>query len=261
MPKQFSYLGIYDWGIGGLGLYRAFKAQHPNVPVFYFSDAGFTPYGKVPELELKSRVQLVLNWLAAQNATQIAVACNAASSVLPIDCDAKYTGIIEHGVATVLASNSTQVGVIGGVRTVESNVYNNALTKHQIQVTQAVAQPLSHLIEQGDLDSEQLHETAKNILAPLHSQESILMACTHYPAIQHVLQSYLKPSSTLLDPVPTLLAWMQNNWELTVQPNAKDVFITTGNPKKMQETAKHVFGVEIAVIEKLVLFCNGGKIR
>jgi glutamate racemase len=76
-------LGFLDWGIGGLGIFRAFRRRRPGVPVLYWSDTGATPYGRLPAAALTARVRRVLQSMVGQGVTHAVVACNAASTVLP----------------------------------------------------------------------------------------------------------------------------------------------------------------------------------
>lgn len=48
-------IGICDWGIGGLGVYKELRKRGSNADIVYFSDSGYTPYGKVPKDELHER--------------------------------------------------------------------------------------------------------------------------------------------------------------------------------------------------------------
>jgi hypothetical protein len=38
---------MVDWGVGGLGFYKELK-KRVDAPALYFSDNGFTPYGRTP---------------------------------------------------------------------------------------------------------------------------------------------------------------------------------------------------------------------
>ena len=62
-------LGFLDWGIGGVGIFRAFRQRRPEVPVLYWSDTGATPYGRLPAAELTARVRRVLRAMAGQGVT------------------------------------------------------------------------------------------------------------------------------------------------------------------------------------------------
>ena len=55
-------LAVVDAGIGGLGTYQAIKARS-NIPVLYFSDSGYEPYGVVPTPRLRGRLQQIFEFL------------------------------------------------------------------------------------------------------------------------------------------------------------------------------------------------------
>ena len=56
-------LGIIDWGIGGIGVYKLIKERRPEVSVVYFSDTGVMPYGKMSRAELAARLDAVIGFL------------------------------------------------------------------------------------------------------------------------------------------------------------------------------------------------------
>jgi glutamate racemase len=77
-----SCLGIVDWGIGGVGLVNALDRLAPGLPILYWSDAGATPYGRMGVDELTDRLMTVVTSLAERGATEVVLACNAASTVV-----------------------------------------------------------------------------------------------------------------------------------------------------------------------------------
>src|SRR5882757_10892418 len=115
-----SCLGIVDWGIGGVGLVRALDQLAPGLPLLYLADTGLTPYGRMGTDELTARLTTVVAALAERGATEVVLACNAASTVvgrlgaaaIPVE------GIIGHGVAAVPEALGS-IGVIGGQRTID----------------------------------------------------------------------------------------------------------------------------------------------
>jgi len=58
-----SRLGIIDWGIGGVSIYKLIKQKLGDVPIIYFSDTGATAYGKMTRRELVSRLNRVIAFL------------------------------------------------------------------------------------------------------------------------------------------------------------------------------------------------------
>lgn len=241
-------IGICDYGIGGVSLYKRLR-EHTDADIIYFSDTGFVPYGKVPEHTLRAQVQRVINYLRDKGANRIVVACNAASTVLPDDPD--VVGMIDFGIRTVLDSGSAHTGVIGGFRTVESEVYKRPLEQLGVKVIQRPAQALSICIEAGETDSALLRSELKTILEPLQSCETLLLACTHYPAIAPLIQEYV-PDVKLLDPMHLLTQSLLRDLG-SGSGNRHTRWITSGDPEKMKTAAENAFGVQLTDIEYLVI--------
>jgi len=236
-------LGILDWGIGGVSIYKLLK-EHLVVPVVYFSDTGVTPYGKMTRSELVARLNAVISYLGSHGVTHLIIGCNAASTALPYlkDQAIKTEGVIESAVAEVVKIKPKHLGLIGGRRTVLSGVYRKAFAEKGIKVRQRIAQPLSGMIESGDVSSQKLRGEARRILGPLRNCSHILLACTHYPAITPILVDAVSPETKLIDPAGALLQKI-SRWDL--EPGDEDQFLTSGDVDQMKMAAKKAFEVKI----------------
>lgn len=241
-------IGICDYGIGGVSLYKRLR-ERSDVDVIYYSDAGYVPYGKVPEDELRQQVQKVIDFLFDQGAEYVAVACNAASTVLPKN--PRVSGIIEHGLQVVRSAEITKTGVVGGYRTIESNSYKTPLELDGIAVKQVVAQALSIRIEAGDLNSAGLHNDIQAIFSPLVECDTVLLACTHYPVIAEQINAAF-PNLTLLDPIDEMLEQL-----CARLPNMKGTnrvrWMTSGDCDVMKLAIDKAFNLTNLSIEKHVL--------
>jgi glutamate racemase len=241
-------IGICDYGIGGIGLFNAIRDKS-SVDIIYFSDSGYTPYGKVSEEDLKERLGKVINYFHQQGVDHIAVACNAASTVIPQS--KKITGIIEHGINMVLEIAPDNVVVAGGIRTIESCLYKYALEQKGIKVSQVIAQQLSLRIEQGDVDSKDLDDDIQTIFEPVQNMDYLLLACTHYPIIEEKIRTKVK-KAMLLDPVQKMTDWIFNNWSpLTGSSTVK--WITTGSIEQMQMACRNAYELKLNEIQKVSL--------
>src|SRR5258708_18096026 len=178
-------LGILDWGIGGISIYKLTKERIGDIPVVYFSDTGVTPYGKMTRPELAARLNNVIVYLRSLGVTHLVIGCNAASTAIPYLTATGITieGVIDGAVAETDKHKPKRLGLMRGWRTVVSGVYRKAFAANGITVKQRIAQPLSGLIESGDVSSQKLRDEAGRILAPIRNYSHILLACTHYPAI------------------------------------------------------------------------------
>ena len=245
-------LAIIDYGIGGLDLYKMVKIDSPAAGVLYFSDSGFTPYGKVKKPILRQRVHQIFDFLRHKGATHIAVACHSASTVAY-----KYEklSVINMKEATFNALeqyNPGSIGIIGGGRTINSRIYRNFYKKTHTKVFQRIAQPLSIIIESGKTERQVLKPVLEKILSPIKHVDALLLACTHYPVIAKEIAAVMSPGCILIDPMEKVMEGLQKN-VLPFTKSGEDHFFTTGNANVMQAAAKNGFNVDIKTIKQVSL--------
>ncbi len=245
-------LAILDWGIGGISVLQAIKAQLGTIPVLYFSDTGVTPYGKMSQRELVARLHCVIAFLQRQGATHLVIGCNAASTAIPFlkTADLPIEGVIESAVRLTAQMRPRRLAVIGGRRTVLSGVYRRAFAECGIQVAQRIAQPLSALIESGDVSSQELRAQCRKILAPIKHCSHLLLACTHYPAITSVLREFVAEGAVFINPAGALVTQI-NRWQLPT--SGSDVFLTTGGAAQMKQAAWRAFGCSIETASRITI--------
>lgn len=237
-------LGIIDWGIGGVSIYKLIKERLGDISVVYLSDTGAAPYGKMKRNELANRLDSVIEFLKNKGVTRLIIGCNAASTAIPdlADHGIPIEGVIDAAVAVAVKAKPTRLGLIGGRRTVLSGVYRDSFAMRGINLEQRIAQPLSGLIESGDISSDKLRAEAKQILSPLRNCSHILLACTHYPAIENVLGDLVSPTTKFIDPAKAVVD-EASRWKFAGKGG--DRFFTTGDPVQMKRSAKMAFGVTI----------------
>lgn len=247
-----EYLGIIDWGIGGISIHKLIRERLGPVPTIYFSDTGVTPYGRMTRPELSARLNQVIEYLRSRGVTHLVIGCNAASTAIPFlnTSEIEIAGVIESAVRLTKKARPERLGLIGGRRTVLSGVYRRAFAKAGIDVRQRVAQPLSGMIENGDVSSPALRDECKKILAPLRNSSHILLACTHYPAITSIMRDIVSPKTVFIDPAEELVEEIVK-WNLTTRDEC--LFLTTGDAIAMERAATAAFGVEIDGAKRVVI--------
>lgn len=246
-----SKLGIIDWGIGGVGVYREIKKRAPQASIVYFSDTGVTPYGRSSRRQLAARLRQIIGYLRDNGCGAVVIGCNAASTAIgDLKVDVPVFGVIEPAVEMAAKLRPERLGLIGGRRTVMSGVHRRRFAEKGIAVKQRVAQPLSALIEAGKIGSPELRAEAARILLPLKNCTHILHACTHYPAAESVLAVFVSPTTKFLDPAAALARSIPAKY---LKGGGSDVFLTTGDAAAMRRSAKLAFGVDIGRAKKVRL--------
>ena len=228
-------IGIVDWGIGGLSVYRALGLGTAAV---YLSDCGNTPYGKQTRDGMRQRFLQLAAFFEAREVSTVLVACHAASSALEGAVE-WFQGVAFHSIAPALRqaaahARGPRVGVIGGRLTIESGVYGDLGSRFFFQV----AQPLSALVEAGrDPVEEEVLLAVAAVLEEMPAMDSLLLACTHYPALIPAFAQLL-PGVELLDPA----GWMVQGIEVCPGPLQ---FHTTGPGGDSRRAAQRAFGIDI----------------
>jgi glutamate racemase len=245
-------LGILDWGIGGVGFYALARARWPRLPVVYWSDAGTIPYGKQAPAELARRLVAVARWLKREaGVTHLAIACNAASSVLPtIDLRdetlPRITGVIEHAVRAALqrtAPGRSSASSAGGAPSSPART-RRALAGRT--VLQRVAQPILRPRRGGRFELRRFAPRAGRHHGAFARVDLLVLACTHYPALRGAF-AQRAPGAGIVDPAAELLAWAVDAWQLDSAGSGSepDRVLTTGDVEAMARSSRLAFGMEL----------------
>ncbi len=189
-------IGLFDSGFGGLTVARAVIDLLPEEHLVYVGDTGRYPYGPRPLEEVRRFAAQIASKLVDEHGVKlIVVACNtAASAGVAIPDGIPVISVIEPGVrATLRASNTGRVGVIGTVGTISSGSYQRAFADAdpdgRIGLTCAACPGFVEFVERGETDSDQVYVLAERLLAPITEAkvDSLLLGCTHYPFLARTI--------------------------------------------------------------------------
>ncbi|MBL0074387.1 MAG: glutamate racemase [Rhodocyclaceae bacterium] len=204
-------IGVFDSGLGGLSVLDALVAALPNADFIYFADSANSPYGNKSEAFIQSRVLAIGDYLADSGCTMIVVACNTATVAAIQALRSRHTSIaivgVEPGIKpAALSSVSRKIAVLATEATAKSDRLAHLITAHAQAVSvDIVACPgWATLVEQCDLNDSSLTKDAAARLLPLLESgvDRIVLGCTHYSFLTHILQPIIDTSdnnATLVD--------------------------------------------------------------
>src|ERR1051325_3538727 len=111
-------IGVFDSGVGGISVLKHIRALLPAEDLLYCADSRYAPYGnKSPEM-IQERAIYLSNFLIAQGAKALVVACNTATAAaISIMRDQYSVPIIGMEPAVKPAVKATKSGVIGVLAT------------------------------------------------------------------------------------------------------------------------------------------------
>ena len=88
---------------------------------------------------------------------------------------------------------SSTVLVMATPTTLEQEKFERLVGEYagRAQIIPLPCHDLARLIEQGDLDSPELALYVSELLAPYHGVDSVVLGCTHYPFVRHLIKRSL----------------------------------------------------------------------
>jgi glutamate racemase len=255
-------IGVFDSGLGGLTVVRSLLDLLPDEDLVYFGDTGRFPYGPKPAHDVVKFSLEIVDLLLERNVKMIVVACNSASAValepLRDQLRIPVVGVIEPGVrAAVRATTTGRVGVIGTVGTVASGAYQDAAARlaPHLHVTCAACPGFVEFVENGDVDSDQVHVLAERLLAPVKvaGVDTLVLGCTHYPLLARTVGDVMGPEVVLVSSADETA--FEVRALLAVQPggsrrtNRRVDFVTSGDTKVFRRLAVRFLGPEVERVE------------
>lgn len=203
-------IGVFDSGLGGLTVVKELKRLMPNENIIYFGDTGRVPYGNRSNEIVRRYAREDEAFLLTHDVKMIVAACGTVSSVaymtakeLPVPFIEVVTPAADSAVA---ATKNGRIGVIGTPVTVKSRSHAWAILKSLPDaVIIANECPLFvPLVEEGWIspDDPVTRTTAERYLKPIceGKADTVIMGCTHYPALREVFAGILGETVTLINP-------------------------------------------------------------
>lgn len=192
--------------MGGLTVLKAVAERLPNEDLVYYGDTAHLPYGNKSS-EAVARYSLsIARYLTEKGIKLLIVACNTASvfalEILKAELSVPVIGVVEPGVSAATGTASKAVGVIGTYGTIKSGAYENAIKKAnpEIDVVSRACPLFVPFVEEGWIDHPVTSQVADIYLGPFAGKvDSVILGCTHYPVIKHVIEKTLGSDIIVVD--------------------------------------------------------------
>jgi glutamate racemase len=198
-------IGVFDSGVGGLSVLTALVRKLPHEDFVYLGDTARLPYGSKPAAMVRGFAYELAAELVERGAKAIVVACNSAATASLPDLAAAAPvpvwGVVEPGVSAALAAHRNgPVGVLGTHRTIDAGTYQARLAAAGVDAWARACPLFVPIVEEGVADGEIAELVARHYLADRPADlQTLILGCTHYPALVPTLRAVLGPTVTLVD--------------------------------------------------------------
>ncbi len=201
-------IGVFDSGVGGISVLNELRRTLPHEDFIYYADSGYCPYGARSQSELLARAVAISEFLLAQQAKIIVVACNTATIAAVEYLRATYPiSFIGMEPAIKPAIAQTRSGVIAVLATgaaLAGERFHRLLAQHAAGPVRIITQPCPGLVEQveaGDLSGPATRTLVEHYTQPLVAAgaDTLVLGCTHYPFLRPLIGAVVGPEIHLLD--------------------------------------------------------------
>jgi glutamate racemase len=221
MVAHHKPIGVFDSGVGGLSVLHALRRELPHEHFLYVGDSGCAPYGDRSADFVSDRAITITDFLVAQGAKAIVVACNTATAIAVQSLRARFAlPIVAIEPAVKPAASRTRsrvVGVLATTGTLSSPNMGKLLASYGSDV-EFVIQPcpgLADQVEKGELDSEETRALVKRYVRPIIDKggDIVVLGCTHYPFLRPLIQEVAGPAVDVIDPATSVARELRRRLE------------------------------------------------
>ena len=211
-PASSPSIGMLDSGVGGWSVLIEVDRLLPQVPIHYVGDSSWCPYGTKSPEQICERVFALTDYLLAEGATMIVVACNSATihavgalrAAYPVPIVGMEPGVKPAAELTVRGI----VGVLATEASIAGEKFHQLVHNHAAGV-RVITRPCPRfveLVEEGQLEGSEAEAAVAEALEPLleAGADVIVLGCTHYPFLRHLIEATLPAGVRLVDTGPAV---------------------------------------------------------
>jgi glutamate racemase len=267
-------IGVFDSGIGGLTVLRAFLRELGPYDYLYLGDNARAPYGNKSLEVIYQYTRQAVDFLFQKGCVLIILACNTASAKalrriqqtwLPIHYPQRRVlgVVIPLAEAGVQVTRYGRVGVIGTRATIESQVYEQELDKlrRDLRVFGLACPLLVPLVEEGWVGKPETNMILKKYLRRMKAKkvDTLILGCTHYPFLQKDIERIMGKNCTVLSGPDTvaekLEGYLRRHPEIEgrLSKGSRASFFTTDDPERFRALGEKFLGRAIQEVQKVML--------
>lgn len=269
MNSNFSPIGVFDSGYGGLTILKALRQRLPRYDYLYLGDNARAPYGSRSFPVVLDFTSQAVNYLWGRQAPLVILACNTASAkalrsiqqgILPKSQDPtrRVLGVIRPTVEILpQISESGHIGVLATPGTVASHSYRMEVAKlaPEMTVTELAAPMWVPLVENSESQGPGADYFVKKYLDQLMAIDpridTIVLGCTHYPILIDKIRQYAPAGCRILSQgelvAESLADYLRRHPEMEsrLSQGASCRYLTTESPEKFDPLASIFLNSEV----------------
>ncbi len=197
--NQYSPIGIFDSGIGGVSTLGQAVYMMPHEEFIYFGDNGNGPYSLKTEEEVKQYCFQVCDFLIERGVKAIVVACNTATVISISDLRERYDlpilGMEPAVKVAVSFGLPGKIVVMGTGMTLKSRMLLNLIDRfgNGYDIVKLPCRDVITMIEAGIIEGEEIETCLAGYFRELDPKgiSSVVFGCTHFGVLENPIKNVL----------------------------------------------------------------------
>jgi glutamate racemase len=247
-------IGVFDSGVGGTSIWKEIHRLLPNESTIYLADSANAPYGQKSKEAIVRLSRKNTELLLEMGCKLIVVACNTATTNAIRELRASYSVPfigIEPAIKPAAHHSKTQtIGILATKGTLNSELFNRAVESFgDTKIIEQVGHGLVQLIENGDMDSPEMHDLLVAYLTPMIEADIdyLVLGCSHYPYLIPQIRKILPAGIGIIDSGEAVARQTRNVLQqqagFSDNPAPETAFYTNGDPSVLAAILEHRYMV------------------
>ncbi len=202
-------IGIFDSGVGGLGILAEVRALLPSASILYVADQAYAPYGERGLAAVRARAFAISEYLIDVGTTTVVVACNSASAAalhylrgrFPV---VSFVGMEPAVKPAVGATQRGTIGVLATEATFQGELFSSVVDRHarDVAVVARACPGLAAAVEEGDDVDDLILRFTADVVG--RGADTIVLGCTHYSFVADRIRAAAGDGVRVIDPAPAV---------------------------------------------------------
>lgn len=194
-------IGIFDSGLGGIGIFKEIKKRLPHEDLLYYADNKHVPYGAKSKQEIQKLTLSALKRMEAFGCSMIVIACNTATTS-GIDYYRQKIKLPLVGVVPVIKTaaaltKNKKIALLATPLT-NKNIYIDQLIEKfaaDCHINKIACPDWVMAVENQNINNALLNKYLRKIT----DEDVIVLGCTHFPLIKNRIQKQIGKKIIIID--------------------------------------------------------------
>lgn len=247
---MYDVIGVFDSGVGGLGVLRELRKALPRADFAYVADQARAPYGTQSLSDVAIASEEITSHLLSRGADTVVVACNTASAAALTTLrethpEVAFVGMEPAVKPAAVATKSGTIGVLATAATFQGELFESVVDRfaNGTKVLARACPEWVDAVEAGWVSGPAAEALVRRRVEPMLEQEAdcLVLGCTHFTFLHETIKRVAGDGVEVIDPAPAV-AMQARRMTGSGDGSASVSYTTTGDPSLFEHQVRRLAG-------------------